>query len=127
MSARSRTLGEAWASRPFRTFVCGISTAAIFGMDHVWQANVPPQAIAVLTKSMNLKPIAENQVPADFWKMPPEYSDLPSWWHPKPIEGAEYYMSPTFVPHLVENGRLDGVVMYNPADELIYVWSQFDY
>jgi hypothetical protein len=98
-----------------------------FGMDYLWQAEVSPEAIGCLTKSMNLRQISENQVPAEFWDMPPEISEIPGWWRPKSIPNAEYYMSPTFVPRDVRNVRLDGVVMYDPAQQRIYVWSQFDF
>jgi hypothetical protein len=100
---------------------------AWFGADHVWQAKAPPEAIPILTKSMNLKPITEAQVPAEFWKMPPSRSEIPTWWRPKPLEGAEYYMTPTFIPGDVRNDGLDGVVMYDPQQQRIWVWSQFDF
>lgn len=100
---------------------------ALWGTDVLWRAKVPPEAIGCLKTSMKLKPITENQVPSEFWNMPPDSSETPSWWDPKPIAGAEYYMSPTFVPRRVGNGRLDGIVMYEPAEQRVYVWSQFDF
>lgn len=98
-----------------------------FGMDYVWQAKAPPEAIGCLKATLRLKPITENQVPREFWNMSPEFSETPSWWNPKPIAGAEYYMTPTFVPGDVRNDDIDGVVMYEPAEQRVYVWSQFDF
>jgi hypothetical protein len=100
---------------------------ALWGTDVLWRAKVPPEAIACLKASMKLNPITQNQVPPEFWNMPPGLSEIPSWWSPKPVAGAEYYMSPTFVPRSVINGHLDGVVMYEPVEQRVYVWSQFDF
>jgi hypothetical protein len=99
----------------------------LVGMDHIWQAKAPPEAIPILTKSMKLKSITEAQVPSEFWNMPPSHSEIPQWWRPKPIVGAEYYMSPTFIPGDVRNDGIDGVVMYDPQQQRIWVWSQFDF
>ena len=98
-----------------------------FGFDYVWQAKAPPEVIPILTNSMKLKSITEAQVPPEFWKILPSRSEIPPWWRPKPLEGAEYYMSPTFIPGDVRNDRLDGVVMYDPRQQRIWVWSQFDF
>lgn len=98
-----------------------------FGMDYLWQAKAPPEVIGSLTATLKLKPIAENQMPAEFWNMPPERSEIPSWWSPKPIAGAEYYMSPTFLPAGPSMNGFDGVVMYDPKEQRVYVWSQFDF
>lgn len=98
-----------------------------FGFDYVWQAKAPPDVIGCLTATLKLKPIGVGQVPPEFWKMPRDFSETPSWWHPKPVAGAEYYMSPTFVPRDVRNDGIDGVVMYDPVEQRVYVWSQFDF
>ena len=99
----------------------------LFGCDYVWQAKSPPEVIGCLTATLKLKPIAENQMPAEFWNMPPDRSEIPSWWNPKPIAGAEYYMSPTFLPEGASMNGFDGVVMYDPTKQRVYVWSQFDF
>jgi len=98
-----------------------------FGMDHVWQAKAPPEVITVLTKTMRLRQITKTQVPPEFWDMPPSRSETPSWWSPTPLDGAEYYMTPTFIPGDVRNDGIDGVVMYDPTEQRIWVWSQFDF
>jgi hypothetical protein len=98
-----------------------------FGCDYLWQAKAPPEAISILTASLKLKPITVAQVPPEFWKMPPSRSETPSWWQPKQIPGGEYYMSPTFVPGDVRNEGIDGVVMYDPQQQRVWVWSQFDF
>jgi hypothetical protein len=98
------------------------------GSDFVWQAKASPEVIGKLQQVFRLKQIQVSQVPAEFWSMPPDWSDVPNWWKPTPtIAGAVYYMSPTFVPHSVANDRLDGVVMYDPEQQRVYVWSQWDF
>lgn len=98
-----------------------------FEVSYIWKAKAPPEVIGILTATLKLKPIAENKMPAEFWNMPPDRSEIPSWWNPKPIAGAQYYMSPTFIPQGASNNGFDGVVMYDPKEQRIYVWSQFDF
>jgi hypothetical protein len=98
-----------------------------FEVSYIWTAKAPPEVIGILTATLKLKPIAENKMPSEFWNMPPDRSEIPSWWNPKPIAGAEYYMSPTFIPEGASNNGFDGVVMYDPKEQRIYVWSQFDF
>jgi hypothetical protein len=98
-----------------------------FETSYIWTAKAPPEVIGILTATLKLKPIAENKMPSEFWNMPPDRSEIPSWWNPKPIAGAEYYMSPTFIPEGASNNGFDGVVMYDPKEQRVYVWSQFDF
>jgi hypothetical protein len=98
-----------------------------FGSDYLWQAKAQPEVIECLTSTLKLKPIAESQVPGEFWNMPPERSEIPSWWKPKPMAGAEYYMTPTFRPDGPSLDGFDGMVMYDPKEQRVYVWSQFDF
>ncbi len=98
------------------------------GNDFVWQANASPDVVAKLQQYIGLKQILVSQVPKEFWNMPTEWSDMPTWWKPHQIAGALYYKSPTFVPqHLFGNDRLTGVVMYDPEQQRVYVWSESDY
>jgi hypothetical protein len=74
-----------------------------------------------------MKAVPQGQIPAEFWNMPRDWSEMPKWWDPKPMPGTEYYMSPTFVPRRVANDRLDCVAMYDPQRHTLYVWSQWDF
>ena len=98
-----------------------------FGFDHVWKAKVSPEAVKSLQDVARMNAIHLGQVPNQFWNMPPEWSDMPGWWNPQPVDGAEYYMSPTFVPRSVINENLDCVAMYDPDRQMLYVWSQWDF
>jgi hypothetical protein len=98
-----------------------------FGFDFVWRAKAPPEAVKCLQQVVHVNAISEAQVPSQFWKMPRDWSEMPNWWDPTPVDGAEYYMSPSFVPRSVINGNLDCVAMYDPERQILYVWSQWDY
>jgi hypothetical protein len=60
---------------------------------NLWTAKAPREAIECLKKSMHLVPVAESRLPRAFWNVPPELSESPRWWKPKPTAVAEYYMS----------------------------------
>jgi hypothetical protein len=98
-----------------------------FSFDFVWKAKTSPEAVSCLQELALMNAISVSQVPIQFWSMPPERSDMPKWWDPKQVRGAQYYMSPTFVPFSVANEKVDCVAMYDPNRQLLYVWSQFDF
>lgn len=95
---------------------------------NLWTAKAPREAIECLKKSMHLVPVAESRFPRAFWNVPPELSESPRWWKPKPTAIAEYYMSPSFLPEgsTIDND-IDGAVMYDPVEKRVWVWSHFDF
>jgi len=98
-----------------------------FAADYVWRATVSREALANLQATTQMKVVSHGQIPTEFWKMPPDWYEMPKWWDPKPVPGAEYYMSPTFIPRRVSSDRLDCCAMYDPDRQMLYVWSQWDF
>jgi hypothetical protein len=99
-----------------------------WGTGNLWTAKVPREAIECLKRSMHLVPIAESRLPRGFWNVPPDLSESPHWWKPKPTAVAEYYMSPSFDPRgsTIDND-IDGAVMYDPVEKRVWVFSHFDF
>lgn len=98
-----------------------------FGLGFVWQAKVSPEVVERLKQELHLAQVRESQVPPEFWEMPRDWSDVPDWWKPRPVSVAKYYMSPTFIRHNANELRMDGIVMYDPEQQRIYVWSRLDF
>jgi hypothetical protein len=98
-----------------------------FGFDFLWQAKASPAAVECLRNVALMKPIHRDRVPNQFWRMPSAWSEIPGWWKPKPDGQAQYLMSPTFVPRNVHSDRLDCIAMYDPDQQMLYVWSQWDF
>ena len=61
----------------------------------------------------------------------PNWSDVPALVETdtNKLPAPQYYMSPTFVPRsVVRNDRLDWQSsMYDPEQQRVYVWSQWDF
>jgi len=95
--------------------------------DYVWRAKASPEAVKILRVVTRMNRIQQTQVPIQFWEMPSDWSDMPDWWDPKRTGAAEFYMSPTFIPRIVHSDRLDAVAMYDPDQQMLYVWSQWDF
>lgn len=98
-----------------------------FAFDHIWRATASREALTYLQGMTQMKAVSQGQMPAEFWNMPPDWSEMPKWWDPQLVPGAEYYMSPTFVPKNVGGDRLDCCAMYDPERKILYVWSQWDF